>query len=128
MNDITGKSTRTWDALCHLAALTVFIGIPFGNIIGPLVVWLIKRNESLSVDEHGKESLNFQISLAVYLLAGTGITVSLILVIIGIFLVPLLIAAVVLGTLLDVIFIIIAAVKASNGEFYRYPLTIRFIQ
>ena len=128
MNEATGNSTRTWDALCHLAALTVFIGIPFGNLIGPLVVWLIKRNEMPSVDEHGKESLNFQISLAVYLLAGTGITLSLIFVIIGIFLVPLLIAAVVMGTLLDVIFIIIAAVKASNGELYRYPLTIRFIK
>src|SRR5207245_1757803 len=128
MNDIPQKSSRIWEVLCHLSALTVFVGVPFGNILGPLIIWLLKKGVAVSVDEHGKESLNFQISLALYLLAGAGLTVSLILVIIGILLVPVLIAAVVLGTILDVIFVIIAAVKARNGELFHYPLTIRFIK
>jgi uncharacterized Tic20 family protein len=128
MNDIPQKSSRIWEVLCHLSALTVFVGVPFGNILGPLIIWLIKKGEAVSVDEHGKESLNFQISLALYLLAGAGITLSLIFVIIGILLVPVLIAGVVIGTILDVIFVIIAAVKARNGELFRYPLTIRLIK
>ncbi len=91
--------------------------IPFGNIIGPLVVWLIKRAEIPAVDAHGKEALNFQISVAIYAI----VCLLLMFVVIGIFLLMALgIAALIL--------VIIAAIKASSGELYRYPLTIRFIK
>ncbi|MBI2468032.1 MAG: DUF4870 domain-containing protein [Candidatus Rokubacteria bacterium] len=103
--------------LCHLTALAALLGIPFGHLLGPLVVWLIKKNEYPFVDEQGKESLNFQISVTIYSLP----LFILIFVLVGI---PLLIALFVV----DVILVIVAAVKASNGESYRYPLTIRFIK
>jgi uncharacterized Tic20 family protein len=103
--------------LCHLTALAGFIGIPFGHILGPLVVWLLKKNDYPSVDEQGKESLNFQISLSIYGI----ISALLIFVMVGIFLLIVLILA-------DLILVIVASVKTSNGESYRYPLTIRFIK
>lgn len=105
-----------WEVLCHVSALAGYI-IPFGNIIGPLVVWLMKKAESAEVDYHGKEALNFQISVAIYAIIG----LLLVLVVIGI---PLLIA---LG-IANIVFMIIAAIKASNGERYRYPCTIRFVK
>ena len=107
---------RTWGMLCHLSALAMFI-IPFGNIIGPLVIWLIKKDESSFVDDQGKESLNFQISITIYCL----VSAMLILVIIGIFLL------IGLGVL-TLVLIIVASVKSNSGEKFRYPLTIRLIQ
>jgi uncharacterized Tic20 family protein len=116
MNELTDSRDRTWVILCHLAALTLFVGIPFGNIIGPLVIWLLKKHESAEVDAHGKESLNFQISMSIYtLLAGLSCFI-----IIGIVLLPV-------ALLVNAVLIVIASIKASNGEPYRYPLTIRFI-
>jgi uncharacterized Tic20 family protein len=115
MGEIIRDDEKTWGMLCHLSALAGFI-IPVGNILGPLIVWLIKKDESEFVDQAGKESLNFQISMTIYLT----ISAILIIIIIGI---PLLIG---LG-LMDLILIIIAAVQTNNGTQYRYPLTIRFI-
>lgn len=102
--------------VCHLSALAGFI-IPFGNIIGPLIVWLIKKDESPFVDDQGKESLNFQISITIYCI----VAAILILIIIGIFLL------IGLG-ILALVLIIMAAVKANSGEKFRYPLTIRLIR
>lgn len=90
---------------------------PFGNILGPLVLWLIKRSESPLLDRIGKEVLNFQISYTIYV-AVAGI---LCFVLIGFLILP------VIG-LLWIIFMIIAAVKTGNGEEYKYPLTIRLLQ
>jgi uncharacterized Tic20 family protein len=116
MNETNEKQSRTWGMLCHLAGLAVYIGVPFGNILGPLVVWLIKKEEFPFVDEQGKEALNFQISITIYgIIAGI-----LIIVLIGI---PLL-----LGLLVaHIVLIIVAAIKANEGESYRYPFTIRLI-
>jgi len=110
------SQARTWEMLCHLSALAGFF-IPFGNLLGPLIVWLIKKNEIPSVDAHGKESLNFQISILIYAIV-SGI---LVLVLIGF---VLLIAV----GIFSLVCIIIASIKASNGVPYRYPLTIRFLQ
>ena len=55
--------------LCHLSSLAGSV-IPFGNIVGPLVVWLIKKDEYAFVDDQGKESLNFQISITIYTVVG----------------------------------------------------------
>ena len=107
---------RTWALIAHLSALAGFI-VPFGHIIGPLVVWLIKKDESPFVDDQGKEAINFQISMTLYAV----IAAILILVVIGIFLL--------IGIgILDIVLVIIAAVKANAGEKFRYPLTIRFIR
>ncbi len=111
------KQDRTWAMFCHLSTLSALIGIPFGNIIGPLVIWLIKREEFSFVDAHGKESLNFQISLTIYSLVAFLLCFAFI----GFILLP---AVLIFG----LCFVIVATVKANGGEEYRYPLTIRFIK
>jgi uncharacterized Tic20 family protein len=94
-----------------------FIGIPFGNIFGPLVIWLVKKNEMPLVDQEGKASLNFQISMTIYSL----VVLVLCLVAIGFLLIfPIILA--------NVILVIIASVKTSNGEKFEYPCTICFIK
>jgi hypothetical protein len=110
------KDARTWAMLSHIGAFAGYI-IPFGHIIAPLIIWLIKKDESPFVDDQGKESLNFQISMSIYALIAALLT----LVVIG---VVLLIAVVIF----DVIMVIIAAVRANSGERYRYPLCMRFIK
>ena len=117
MNQQDDKKDRTWAMFCHLTALSVFIGIPFGNIIGPLVIWLIKRDEFAIVDEHGKESLNFQISLTIYAIISFFLCFALI----GFLLLP---AVLIFG----LVVVILATLAANKGEFYRYPLTIRLIK
>jgi len=57
---------KTWGLFCHLSAFGLFVFPPFGNILGPLIIWLIKKDESPYVDKQGKESLNFQISFTIY--------------------------------------------------------------
>lgn len=122
------QQARNWAMGCHLAALTAYVGVPFGNILGPLIIWLLKKDEFPLVDEHGKQSLNFQISMIIYgLVLGVAIIISTVTVI----LIPV---AVLLGMLLafiiiaDFVLVVIAAIKVSNGETYQYPFTIRFIQ
>ena len=110
------SQARNWAVLIHLSALLGFI-IPFGNILAPLVIWLIKKEESPFIDDQGKEAVNFQISMTIYAI----ISAILIVIIVGF---VLLIAV----GILEIIFIIIAAVNASNGVKYRYPLSIRFIK
>jgi uncharacterized protein len=109
-------NVRSWCAACHLSALAGFIVPALGHIFGPLIVWLVKRSESSEIDAHGKEALNFQISMLIYnVIAGI-----LCLVLIGFVLLAIL-------HILNVVFVIIAALRAGEGQFYRYPFTIRFI-
>ena len=94
------KDARTWGMLCHLTALSALLGVPMGSILGPLIVWLIKKNESPFVDDQGKESLNFQISFLIYyFIAGL-----LIFLLIGILLLPALM-------ILNLVLVIIASSK-----------------
>lgn len=107
--------TSTWLLASHLTGLTNIIGIP--GFIGPLVIWLLKKEESEKVGCAAKESLNFQITL---LIAGL-ICSLLVFIVIGIFgLIALAIVA--------IVFPILATVKTSNGETYQYPMTFRFIK
>jgi uncharacterized protein len=110
------KQARTWAMVCHLSALLGYI-IPFGHILGPFVIWLLKKEEFPFVDEQGKEALNFQISMTIYLVV-SGI---LMFVLIGFVLFPLVV-------LCQLIFTIIASVKANDGHLYRYPASVRFIK
>jgi uncharacterized Tic20 family protein len=111
------KDARTWAMFCHLAGLAGFVIPVVGNIVAPLVIWQVKKEDFPFVDEHGKEAVNFQISMSLYGL----ICIPLFFVCIG----PFLLAAV---GIVDLVFLLIAAVKANNGEHYRYPLTIRFVK
>jgi uncharacterized protein len=109
-------NVRTWCVACHLSALAGFLIPALGHIGGPLIVWLVKRGDSAEIDEHGKEALNFQISMLIYnVVAGI-----LCLILIGFALLAILHIA-------NVVFVIIAAVRASEGRMYRYPLTLRLI-
>ena len=114
---VRASDTRTWCVLCHAAALLGLFFHFLGHIFGPLIVWLVKRAESPDIDAHGKESLNFQLSMLIY----DVVALILCFVLIGI---PIL----VLLWILNTIFVIIASIKASEGELYRYPFTIRFIK
>jgi uncharacterized Tic20 family protein len=108
-------NVRTLTMMCHLSAFAAFF-VPLGNIWGPLIFWLVKKDEIPEVDLHGKESLNFQISMTIYFV----VSAFLILLLIGI---PMLIAA----SVYWIVAVILASVRANNGELYRYPLAIRFI-
>jgi uncharacterized Tic20 family protein len=113
----TSSDIRTWCVLCHASALLGLFFHFLGHLLGPLIVWLVKRGDSPEIDAHGKESLNFQISMLIY----DAIAAILCVVLIGI---PILIALWVLNTVL----VIIASIQASEGKFYRYPITIRLIK
>ncbi len=110
------KQERTMGMLCHLIALVGFF-IPFGNIIGPLVLWLVKKDESAVIDTEGKKSLNFQISVTIYAI----VSVLLMFVVIGAFLLPLV-------GIFSLVMIIINSVKANNGEETKYPLSLTLIK
>ncbi|WP_282937858.1 DUF4870 domain-containing protein [Paenibacillus sp. RC67] len=100
----------------NLALLSHVLCIIIG-VIAPLIIWLIKKDESAYVAEHAKESLNFQISMIIYsFVAGL-----LCFAVIGFVLLPLV-------GLFALICIIIATVRASKGQIYEYPLTIRLIK
>jgi len=113
MTENKSSSIAMW---CHLSAFAGFI-IPFGNLLGPLFVWLWKKDEDSLVDDQGKESLNFQISILIYSIVAGILT----LVFIGFI---LLIA---IG-LFAAIQVIIAAIQADKGTKYRYPVCIRVVK
>lgn len=110
------KQVNNWAMLCHLLALAGLV-IPFGNVVGPLIIWLLKREESPVIDSNGKESLNFQISISIYMIVAGFLTMILI----GFVILPIV-------GVFGIIVVIIATLKASKGEDYRYPLCIRFIK
>jgi len=110
------RDERNWAMLSHLLALVGYLVIPFGNVAAPLIIYLMKKDESPFVADQSRESLNFQISLMIYAL----ISGVLVVVLIGFLLLAII-------WVMGVILTIIASVKAANGEAYRYPLTIRLI-
>jgi uncharacterized Tic20 family protein len=110
------RSDRQLIVLTHLSQLVTLV-IGFGSLILPLVLWLTNKDKVYEMDQHGKNILNFQISLLIYAL----ICVPLIL-LLGLGLVGL----IVLG-IISIIFPIVNAIKASNGETPKYPLSLSFI-
>lgn len=111
------EKERQWAMACHLSAFLGFIIVPIGAIIGPFSIWLLKRHFHPFINRAGKESLNFQISMLIWSLLSLG----LIFIGIGIILIIALAA-------LNVLMVIIAAVRASNGQDFHYPLSIRILR
>jgi uncharacterized Tic20 family protein len=138
---------RNWAMAAHLSALVAVAGLPFGHVIGPLVVYLIKGHESRFVGEHARASLNYQLTISLAVLVG-------ILVAIACFFVFVVSAAslpehsrasnaaalsfiggwivvgaiVVLALLLSLVFIILGTIAAGEGRPYTYPFAIRFVK
>ncbi len=108
------KEERDWSMWAHFSTLSVLVAIP--GFIGPAVIWFLKKDESPVIAGQAKESLNFQITMFIYMV----ISALLILVLVGVILFPLVIIA-------DIVFAIIAGVRAGEGVEYRYPMTIRFL-
>ena len=113
---VVDSESRKWGMFCHLSSLIGFI-IPFGSIIAPLIVWQMKKDVSLFVDEQGKESVNFQISMGIWII----ISWVLVLLLIGFVLLGLL-------AILELVWVIMASIQTNEGKSFRYPLTLRFIK
>lgn len=114
--EAVSQQATTWAMICHLSGFAGFV-FPFANIIAPLLIWGFKRHEYPYLDAQGKEAINFQISITIYYV----IAAFLILLVIGLFLLPLIAA-------FHIIAMIIASVEAAQGRLFRYPLTIRFLK
>ena len=115
-SDAPDKDERLWGMLCHLLSFSGYL-IPFGSVLGPLIIWMIKKDEMPFVNDQGKESLNFQLTM-------------LIAVIVSVILCFVLIGFLMLGVVLifQILVVIMASIKANEGIKYRYPYTIRFLK
>jgi uncharacterized Tic20 family protein len=111
------RDARKWAMICHIIALVGLLGNGIGFLVGPLVVWLIKREDDPFIDEQGKEAVNFQLTMLLAVI----VSIVLVVVVIGFFLLFVL-------AVMMTVFPIIAAIKANNGEHYRYPLSFKFIK
>ncbi len=114
---VEDEKEKTWGMLTHLLALSIFIGIPFGNIIGPLIVYLVKKDEYEFVREQGREVLNFQITWTIILI------ISAVLIVLGIGILMLIAFGIAW-----LVLVIVGSVSASNGNSYKYPFTIDFVR
>lgn len=113
---VVQQEEKTFAMLTHLLSLAGLM-VPFGNIVGPLVIWLMKRDESKFVDEHGRESVNFQITMTIaFVIAGLSIFI-----LIGFVLLPALV-------IWWIVMVIKAALKANEGQLFSYPLNWRVIK
>jgi len=113
---VYSESERNWGMLCHLSAFAGFI-IPLGGILGPLIFWLLRKEESVWINRNGKASLNFQLSMLLYHV----LCIPLFILLIGFFFLGVLI-------FLEIVCIVIASVRAANGQEFIYPLSIPFFQ
>jgi uncharacterized Tic20 family protein len=120
------QEERTYGMLCHLSALSLYFAIPFGNILGPYLIWRWKRDRSPLIDAQGKDVLNYQLSFTLYLLgvlAATRLIGNCTHGMSNVIMIPL-IGALVVGNL---ILLIRATTTAYNGSRYAYPFAICFI-
>ena len=110
------KATVNWPMLCHLGGLAIYIGIPLGNILVPLIIWLLKKKSDSAVNVEGREALNFNISVTVYaVIAGL-----MCYVLVGFVVLPMVLVA-------HIVLVVRAALRANRGESVKYPFTLRFI-
>jgi uncharacterized protein len=102
--------------LCHLLAILT-------GFIGPLILWLVKKDTSPFIDHHGREALNFQLTVFIVMLALTFITLILMFVVIGFVLIPVIFVLGILALVAE----ILACIAANKGEWHRYPFCIRVL-
>ncbi|HIK15773.1 MAG TPA: DUF4870 domain-containing protein [Leptolyngbyaceae cyanobacterium M33_DOE_097] len=152
MRDSLPSPVRQWGMWCHLSSLAwIVVPVRFISLVVPLIIWLLKREEHPFIDAQGKESLNFQISIVIYEIAITALWAVAGIFLFGsaffaapalessdaagiafvaslgiVFLVPVILLMLI--GVFAAIAAIVAALKASNGESYRYPFTLRFLK
>jgi len=97
-----------------LAWMIAWLAPIIGGVLGTLIIWQVKKDDDPYIDEHGKRAFNFQLSMLIY---AVGLTITFI----GVVLVPVV-------AILDIVFVIIAAIRANDGKDYNYPLSIRFVK
>lgn len=137
-----GAQERNWAMAAHLSALVAIAGLPFGHVLGPLIVYLVKGHESEFVGEHARASLNYQISISIFAIVAAIVAGAATLA----YIVPMSssndttaglnlawlwvgLAIVVLAVLLgSIVFIILGTLAASEGRPYTYPFAIRFLR
>lgn len=112
---VLDTNARQWAMGCHLAGFAGFL-VPMGSILGPLAVWMMKKQDHEFIDEQGKEAINFQLSMFILEI----IAVLLCLIVIGI---PMLIFL----EVFKLVIMVVAVIRASDGLHHRYPLTMRIV-
>jgi len=113
---VDDRQARQWALILHLSLLAGYV-IPLAGMVAPIIIWQLKKEQMPGLDAHGKVVANWIISSIIYL----GVSVLLIFVIIGI---PLILLLCIVG----VIFPIIGGIKASDGEVWKYPMSITFFR
>lgn len=133
---------RNWAMAAHLSALVAVAGLPFGHVLGPLIVYLVKGHESEFIGQHARASLNYQITISLLVVIvtlilggcslvfainssennGAGYAISF-----GVLWISIAIVIVLL-LLLSIIFIIMGTVAANEGRPYTYPFAVRFLR
>lgn len=111
------EDERVYATWMHIAGLSSYIGVPFGHVLVPLILWAIKHKESRFIDQQGREILNFQLTITFYLI----FSYILVFLLIGFLFIGVVV-------LLHIIASIMGAVKTYKGEEFRYPLTFRVIR
>jgi hypothetical protein len=114
------KDAKMWALFAHLspAVLSLIgVGVFGGSFLGPLIIWLIKKDENDFIADQAKEALNFQLTLLIGLAIGWAITLVTCLTVPVVVIIPI----------LQLVFGIIGGIKANNGEWYRYPFSIRVV-
>lgn len=116
---------QTWRVLAHASAFIQFLGVP--SVVGPLIVWLLRRDDSI-VEPHARAALNFQLSLLIYFLLGGVVAFVAFVTIIGIPIAALIVIFLLVLLFLELLFALLATLAASRGEFYRYPMSLELVK
>ena len=120
------RNDKNYSSITHLSGFAGWF-FPFGNILAPLVLWSVKKNESSFIDEHGKAAVNFQLSIMLYVFLLAILCIPIAIFTLGIGIIAIIIG-IIPAVLLKISLIILASIKANNGEDYNYPFTINFIK
>lgn len=123
--DQVSGDQQTWRVLAHASAFIQFIGVP--SVVGPLVVWLIRREDPV-VEPHARDALNFQLSILIYFVAGIVVAFLAAITIVGLVLTGLIIILLLILVVLELVFALLGTLAASRGERYAYPMSLELIK
>lgn len=123
-NQVSGDQ-QTWRVLAHASAFIQFIGVP--SVVGPLVVWLIRREDPV-VEPHARDALNFQLSILIYFVAGIVVAFLAAITIVGLVITGLIVILLLILVVLELVFALLGTLAASRGERYVYPMSLELIK